>query len=193
MYFQNAEEIKSATSQDGLTWTDEAGTRVDKANAEGLTLQNVAAPTVLYTGGKYVMVYRATIAERYSSDVPNSDTQLFMWAESGDGLAFEKKGILLDSRNSQFEGLLDGPELVQWSDGTVRLYFWTYKGVYHGTLAGGTLSAPEFDYATKQADAMNKYPSDPPCDPTLAKMGSDWFMYYGQHTKGIYFATLGSG
>lgn len=30
MYFQNAGVIKSAISTDGLTWQDEAGTRIDK-------------------------------------------------------------------------------------------------------------------------------------------------------------------
>lgn len=191
IYFQRQGNIKSAISSDGLIWEDEIGTRIDVSNNEGLELENVAAPTVISTGSEYIMVYRGTINQRYANDVPNSNIQLLFWAVSGDGLNFEKKEIALDSRNGEFKGLLDGPELVQWDDGTVRLYFWSYNGVSHIVLENGTFSKQEvFDYTTPSSNPYAPFPENPPGDPTLMNVNGKWFMYYGQHTKGIYYATL---
>lgn len=191
MYFQNAGAIKSATSPDGLAWTDDAGTRVDATNTLGLVLENVAAPTVLKVGNEFIMVYRGTINEKYASDVPNSNTQLFLWATSADGLTFEKKGIALDSRNAVFQGLLDGPEFVAWDDGTVRLYFWSYLGVYHVTFDGTAFSQDaELDFTTGEPNSLVKFPPNPPGDPTLLKAGAQWYLYYGGHTQGIFAAAL---
>lgn len=189
MYFQNQGNIKSATSSDGLSWNEEPGTRMDAANNEGLNLENVAAPTVMKTGDEYTMVYRGTINERYPAKVPNDNTQLFLWATSKDGLNFEKRGIALDSRNEEFQGLLDGPEFVRWDDGSIRLYFWSYRGVYHATFANGKFSEAEFDFTTA-VDLNNRFPENPPGDPTLIKINNKWLMYYGQHGKGIFYATL---
>lgn len=189
MYFQNDGRIKSAISSDGLLWSDESETRIEKSNEFGLNLDNVAAPTVIKTGDEYVMVYRGDINEKYPAEVPNSNTQLLMWATSSDGLTFTKKGIALDSRDDEFQGLLDGPEFVQWDDGSVRLYFWGYRGVYHVTFSNGIFSEEEFDFTTS-TNPEEKFPMNPPGDPTLANINGKWFMYYGQHTKGIYYAVL---
>lgn len=187
MYYQNGGIIKSAASSDGLSWSEESGTRMNASNNAGLTLENVAAPTVMKSGSEYIMVYRGTIKEKYNSEVPNPDTQLFLWATSSDGLSFEKKGIALDSRNEMFKGLLDGAELVQWDDG-IRVYFWTYKGVYHASFGGSKFTADSApDYSTAENPRMEFAPN-PPGDPALAKINGKWFMYYGQHTKGIYYA-----
>jgi len=132
------------------------------------------------------MVYRGDISEKYSSEAPNSNTQILLWATSNDGLSFEKKGIALDSRNSELQGLADGPEFVDFN-GEIRVYFWSYKGVYHTTFKDNKFSAEEFDFSN--TPGLNFSPT-PPGDPTIIKIGDNWFMYYGQHTKGIYYATL---
>lgn len=188
MYFQQAGVIKSALSSDGINWVEEPGVRIDTNNNAGLTLENVAAPTVVNDGGRYVMVYRGTINQKYPGEVPNPNTQLFLWATSENGIDFEKKGLALDSRNSKFQGLLDGPELVKWDDGVLRLYFWTYSGVYHTEFNNNKFSEDaEFDYTTA-TNPNNPFPENPPGDPTVEKINEGWFMYYGQHTKGIYYA-----
>ncbi len=190
MYFQNMGVIKSAVSKNGLEWTDEPGVRIDTQNNLGLNLENVAAPSTMPINDAYVMVYSGTINQRYAQNVPNSDTHIFLWATSKDGLTFEKKGIALDSRNSIFVGWLDGPELVKWDDGEIRLYFWSYRGIYHIVFKNGTFSQEaKLDFTTA-SDPRRPFPENPPSDPTLAKINSTWFMYYGQHTKGIYYATL---
>jgi len=190
MYFQNSGAIKSATSTDGLTWNDEQGIRIiNTENNAGLNLENVAAPTVIKIDNSYLMVYRGNINNRYSNEVPNNNIQILLWATSNDGINFEKKGIALDSRNEEFQGLLDGSELVEWDD-EIRLYFWSYKGVYHVTYKDGKFSQDAvLDYTTSTNDYM-RFPENPPGDPTLIKINDKWFMYYGQHEKGIYYAIL---
>jgi len=191
MYFQNAGEIKSAISQDGLTWTEESGTRIKAEPFEGQAIENVAAPTTfLLEDGTHLMVYRITINKKYDYPdmLPNSNTQLFLWATSEDGLNFEKKGIAVDSRKEPLLGLADGPDLVDF-DGETRLYFWSYKGVYHIVYEDGFSEEPVFDYTTSN-NPLNKFPENPPGDPTLIKTDNTWFMYYGSHTKGIYYASL---
>ncbi len=192
MYFQNQGSIKSAVSADGLLWNTEYGARVGTSNNAGLKLENVAAPTVVKVGTEYIMVYRGTINEKYPSKVPNNNIQLFLWATSEDGLTFEEKGIALDSRNEEFQGLLDGPELVVWDDGSVRLYFWSYRGIYYTTFNNNKFSEePVFSFTTS-SNAGNRFPENPPGDPTLVRINNKWFMYYGQHGKGIFYATLGN-
>ncbi len=192
MYFQNAGAIKSAISTDGVTWQDEAGTRIDKTES-GFNLTNVGAQTTQkLDDGTYLMVYRGMIDEPYqtSEKLPNQNTQVFFYATSSDGLTFTKKGLALDSRNETLFGLADGAELVKWDDNQIRLYFWSYKGVYHISYTDGQFSTtPTFDF-TNNTDPMVKFAPNPPGDPALIKINDAWFMYYGQHTKGIYYATL---
>ena len=62
MYFQSAGVIKSAISEDGLSFVDEAGTRIDKTNSVDLTFDNVAAPTIMQDeDDRFVMVYRGLL------------------------------------------------------------------------------------------------------------------------------------
>jgi hypothetical protein len=190
IYFQNAGVIKSATSNDGLTLKDESGTRIDATNSLGLTFENVAAPsTIRLDDGTYLMVYRGTINQAYSADAPNKNTQLFLYATSKDGLTWEKKGLAIDSRNTTLEGLADGPDFVKWDDGSIKLFFWSYKGVYWSTYTNGVFSTPEFIY-TNAANSNVKYPANPPGDPTVIKINGIWNMFYGGHEKGLIRATL---
>ena len=189
MYFQNAGVIKSATSHDGLNWVDDPGVRIDK-HESGFKLEDVGAQsTVQLDDGTYIMVYRGTINQPYSGEkVPNLTTQLLLWAVSKDGLSFERNSLVIDSRNSTLKGLADGPELTQWSDGKLRLYFWSYKGVYFSILSDGQFSDPQLVYTT--ATGNNEFPENPPGDPTFVDIKGSWNMYYGQHQKGIYRAVL---
>ncbi|MBI4440401.1 hypothetical protein HY638_05500 [Candidatus Woesearchaeota archaeon] len=191
MYFQNNGVIKSAISSDGLSWKAESGARIGTSNSAGLKLSSVLAPTVIKSGNGYILVYAGAINEKYPEKVPNNEIHLFLWATSADGLDFKEMGIALDSRNDEFKGWLDGAEFTQWDDGSLRLYFWSYKGIYHTTYKNGLFSRDAvFDYTTN-GNPLNQFPENPPGDPTLAKISGKWLMYYGQHTKGIYYASLG--
>ncbi|MBI2546390.1 hypothetical protein HYV81_04375 [Candidatus Woesearchaeota archaeon] len=195
MYFQNAGVIKSATSHDGLTWVDDPGVRIDK-DEPGFILENVGAQgTIRLEDGTYIMLYRGTIDEPYrtAEKIPNKDTHIYFRATSKDGLDFEKKGLAIDSRNEVLLGAADGAEWVKWDQTSekveLRIYFWSYAGVYHAIYQEGLFSEPVFDFTNKE-DNMAKFPPNPPSDPTFAKIKGKWLMYYGQHTKGIYYATF---
>lgn len=188
IYFQNAGVIKSATSHDGLNWIDDQGIRIDRPESE-FKLENAGAQsTIRLEDGTYIMVYRGVINEEYREEkVPNKQTSLLFWATSRDGMSWEKKGLAVDTRNIVFKGWADGPDLVPWDDGAVWLYFASYAGIFHAEYKDGVFtSTPTFDYTI----GTGPFPMNPPGDPTLAKINGKWFMYYGQHTKGIYYATL---
>ncbi len=193
MYFQNAGVIKSAVSSDGLKWTDEPGIRITKKEP-GFYLENVGAQgTVRLDDDTYVMLYRGTINEPYktSEKLPNKDIHIYFWATSKDGLNFEKKGLAIDSRNETLLGAADGAEWVEWDapgQTELRVYFWSYAGVYYVIYKNGTFSEPVFEF-TNNKNPMVKFPPNPPADPTLAKINGAWFIYYGQHEKGIYYTT----
>lgn len=191
MYYQSNQVIKSAISIDGLSFTDEPGIRVDKIET-GLEIENVAASsTTILADGTYLMVYRGMINEPYSTTekLPNQFTQLFFYATSSDGLTFVKKGVAVDSRNATLNGLADGADFVKWDNGELRVYFWSYGGVYYSIYKDNKFSEPLFDFS-KSSNSNQKFSSNPPGDPTLMKINNVWYMYYGQHTLGIYYATL---
>jgi hypothetical protein len=198
MYFQQGSVIKSAISNDGLIFTDEPGTRIDKTNDQGFTFDNVAAPAVFkQDDGSYLLVYRGTINTRYATDTPNPTTQVLLMATSSDGITFTKKGLAVDSRNETLRGQLDGPSLVKWDDSKIHLFSTTYAGVYEfvydgkafgkGTLAYTTVTAPTQPSPGNIPPANNA----PPGDPTLAKINGTWYMYYGgsKDKNGIRYAT----
>jgi hypothetical protein len=183
MYFQNAGVIKSAVSSDGLVFTDEPGTRIDRTNTLGLTLDNVAAPTIAGVANSFTMVYRGTINTPYVGEkVPNSNTQLLLSATSIDGLTWDNVGHLaVDSRNSTLYGLADGPELLYFDDDdNIELSFWSYQGVFMSSLIEGKFTAPKKIFALAESTALNKFPTPTPGDPTYAKFNDTWYMYYGQ-------------
>lgn len=193
MYYQSAAVIKSAISSDGLSFTDESGTRVDKSNTDSLTFDNVAAPTIAQTDdGTFIMVYRGTINERYAANTPNATTQVLMWATSADGLSFTKKGIAIDSRNDTLDGQLDGPDLVKWDDGQYHVFMTSYTGVYESTLDSNKFSTPKLAYAGEAKQTSMGFTGAPPGDPTTAKINGTWYMYYGAtgSESGIHYATL---
>lgn len=193
MYFQSAGVLKSAISSDGLTFKDESGTRIDKSNPDNLVFDNVAAPTTIQLDdGTFVMIYRGTINTRYAENTPNATTQLLQWATSTDGLTFTKKGIAVDSRNSTLNGQLDGPDIVKWDDGKYHVFVTSYTGVYEFTFDGTTFGTPNLAYSGEAKQSGSGFMGAPPGDPTVAKIGGTWYMYYGASvtTGGIDYATL---
>ncbi|MEK6900090.1 MAG: hypothetical protein AABX05_03115 [Nanoarchaeota archaeon] len=189
MYFQNAGVINSAKSSDGLKWNDESGVRIDNKNNLGLSLERAAGPTTIYDGKKYIMAYSGAMPGKYK-DAPNSDTAVLLWATSSDGLKFEVQGMALDTRNDKYYGFADTPDLVRWDDDTIKMFFWGYFGIYESIFTGTGFTEPKIVYQAKDEDPLHRFPSSPPGDPTLGKVENKWFMYYGQHTKGIFYAVL---
>lgn len=189
MYYHNGNSIMSATSSDGLNWTDEPGIRMDVGVPDGTNISDVSEPAVRKIDDKtFLMIYTGIVNQQYSGAPTGSNKMsLFYWATSQDGLNFDKKGVAVDSRNDEFRGQVNGPEIVKWSDGTAHLFFWSSKGIYDAALKNGSFVDPRLTFAKSSSDKTGS----PPADPTLLKVGNKWFMYYQEHNKGIYYATLG--
>ncbi len=184
MYFQRNGVIMSAVSKDGLDWKLEPGIRVDRGGHYSLDDRGIGASTTIrLDDGSYLMVYRTEHDQKYCTHSPNPFSTFLFYAVSKDGINFKKKGMAIDSRNDEFCDLVDGPELVMWDDGKIHLFFWSHRGIYESVYDSGNFSEPEL--------ILNRFPGDePPADPTLIKIKDEWFMYYGQHGKGIFYAVL---
>lgn len=193
MYFQGGGGIQSATSKDGLNWVKEQGMRIDTVNNAELKLTQVGASTTTQIDdGTFVMVYRGTIDDTYDKEAPNKGTNLFLWATSSDGLNFQKQGIAVNSRNTTYLGFLDGADFSKWDD-TLRLYYWTYSGIYYSVFDGKTFTGENIAISAKSDNPMAKFSPNPPGDPSIIKIGSTWFMYYGKNNEGnqeLYYVTL---
>ena len=189
VYFQNERVIKSAISSDGLNFTDESGIRIDKPE-QGYEIDAIGAnSTYQMDDSSYLMVYSGTKENtRYDDEVPNNKIANLFYATSLDGLTWQKKGLAVSSDNTILKGWSDGAELVNF-DGELRLYFWSYMGVYYTVFKDGAFSDNIIFDFTNNTDSSRVYPQNPPGDPTLIKIQNKWYMYYGQHEKGIYYAT----
>lgn len=184
MYFQRGGAIRSARSDNGLDWTDEDGDRVGASDHRPSVHRVAASSTLRLPNGTWLMVYRGNIdGKRYAPLAPNNSTTLLFHATSKDGLTWVKRGLALDSRNQELFGLVDGPELVR-QDGSIRLYFWSYHGVYTlGYASGRFAKKPTLVFGDRKTFLRN-----PPGDPTVLRVGKQWRMWYGYHKRGIFSA-----
>ncbi len=185
IYFQRAQLINSAISDDGINFTDESGTRVkppiDTASA-------AATSTILLPDDTYLMVYRETVNGKYESNSINSVTTAFRTATSTDGLNFTLGDIIVEGRCSTFDGYIDGGELFFMND-TLHLRFWTSAGFQNQEDAG------HYDmYSLDNGKTWSAYilfdDSFIGGDPTFAKIGNDWLMYHTGYDGGIYYKAL---
>jgi hypothetical protein len=192
MYYQHAAEIYSAESTDGLTFENQQ--KIISKNE----YDTVAAPSVIQLpDGAWLMVYRADDVEKYSDMMMNQRTQLFYVAHSSDGITFDQNEIFLDSKNEQFVGHVDGPELFLHED-ILYLLFWTSagrenqedSGIYlmRSEDFGETWNDPELEVSLS---SMNLQEGQVWGDPVVLIVEDTWFMYYGQREdrSGIWYAT----
>lgn len=192
MYFQGNGGIQSASSKDGLIWSEESGVRIDtSASTDSKLTQVGASTTIQMDDGTYVLVYRATTDKTFDEDAPNKGANFLLWSVSNDGISFQSQGMAVDSQNEKYDGWLDGPDFSKWDDGW-RLYFWTYSGIYYSNFNGKTFSGDQVAIAAKSDNPMAKFAPNPPGDPTVIKIGSTWYMYYGSNNAGaqaLYYVT----
>lgn len=195
MYFQGSASqdvsqkgVMSAISSDGLNWTIEDGFRIKVGQEGEHDTENVAAPTVArLDDDSYLMVYRGSAGENSFGKMDNFSGKpvpidYLISATSKDGLSWDIKEVVVDSRNNEMRDQIDGPELFE-ADGKIKLYCNSYSGVYLLTLdkQGKPLSSPKM---VMKAGG----PDDAPCDVALVDANGKVRMYFGMHTKGIFSA-----
>jgi hypothetical protein len=182
---EGEQAITSLWSANGTDWMLEPGARLERAG-HGADVTMVGAAAVARQGDRYVMVYNGEAPTKYEPGRRDQDRLLY-WADSTDGLTFQKRGLVLETRNEELRGSADSPDLAVWSDGSLRVLFWSNRGIYMGTLEDGQLREPRLVVAkTQTGDSW-------PADPTLGRVGNDWILYYNYHHRGVYYATYAPG
>lgn len=119
LYYGGPGGILSAISQDGLTFTKEAGVRV-AAGSAGSAEMVVSDPTLVkLKDGRVRMYYKGATG----GGGPGQAAHSIFSAISADGLRFEKEGIRIDSHKTPDGGWASVPEAVLLPDGKVRIYY----------------------------------------------------------------------
>jgi len=119
LYYGGPGGILSAISQDGLTFTKEAGVRVPAGSA-GSAEMIVSDPTLVkLKDGRVRMYYKGATG----GGGPGQAMHSIFSAISTDGLRFEKEGVRIDSQQTPDGGWASVPEAVLLPDGKVRIYY----------------------------------------------------------------------
>lgn len=126
--------VRSAISDDGITWAVEDGFRLVPESypslvpSGGIQYQVTHPGVVQLADGTWLMLAAFNYGKGFDPHGASSrdQTELIVWATSADGLAFTARGIAVDSRNkATFDGYASSPDPAVGADGTVRAYFWS--------------------------------------------------------------------
>ena len=163
--------IAYATSADGVTWQAPTSL-VLTIGGEPYAIDTVGGHSILrLKDGTYLMAYIGTAGQAGS----------LFWATSPDGIAWTKKGFVIDARDeiALHHVGIDGAELVQWDDNTVKLYFRGFTGIEVVEYVNGAFTSPS---QTVIRQVNGKY-AIVPGDPTLGYYGGRWHLFHGMGPK----------
>jgi hypothetical protein len=184
LYFQQAQEIQSAISSDGLNFQMENGVRLRQTGA--LDDEGVAAPSVVQKpDGAWLMVFRATAKGRHQPTSINLVTTTLITAESLDGLSWIRGETVVDSRNDTFDGYVDGPELFYDPDGLLHLRFWSPGKPSESSNTSGQYDMTSLDDGLTWSEPLKFNDDILGGDPTYTFINETLFMYYTVLTEGI--------
>ncbi|MDQ7821585.1 MAG: Ig-like domain-containing protein [Candidatus Eremiobacteraeota bacterium] len=112
IFYGGAGELKSGTSDDGITFREESGTPVTSSDEEGI----IASPTVVSLGGgRYRMYYDA-----YKKDKLAKSNWLYS-AISDDGVSWKREGLCF--RSATDRDVASTASVVKTKEGKWRLYY----------------------------------------------------------------------
>lgn len=148
--------IGSATSNNGLKFNLEPGTRLSSSDEYGNQPAAVCdASLVKLPNGRMRMYYKAAQGQ----GGPGQATHKVYSAVSSDGINFTKEGLRIDSDKTGDNGWASVPEAIKLRDGRVRIYY--VSGDF--AARGGTMSAVSRDglIFKKEGGARVKQMVDP--------------------------------
>ena len=182
LYRQVDGAIVSATSADGLEWVEEPGVRLGRGEPGQPDGEQVADAGVVQHAGQWLMVYRGDSQDRYDDgeNRPSNPNSTLMWATSGDGLTFTKRGPVFSSQTKEFRGWAAGPD-TSVRDGEVHAYFWSFHCTYRTILRSGSWTSPECVMYEPPGPAGAR---EVLRDPTLASYAGSWRMWGGWSPDG---------
>ncbi len=122
LYYCGMGGIRSAVSTDGLSFTDEAGTRLT-GDPSSTYEKVVCDPTVVtLDDGRVRMYYKGSDGKQGG---PGTAVHKVYSAVSPDGLAFTREGLRIDPDKTGDRGWASVPEAIKLPDGRVRIYYVT--------------------------------------------------------------------
>ncbi len=137
--------ITSATTQDGLTFTADAGVRLGNG-ADGSQERIASHPWLIAVDGGYRMYYQGN---SNAASAPEPSYRVFS-AFSTDGLTFTREGLRVDQGTAT--GLIQAAHgrILRRADGVLRMWFSATPAVNGGP--GTVLGATSLDGLTFQLD-----------------------------------------
>ncbi|MEK6894212.1 MAG: hypothetical protein AABX10_02000 [Nanoarchaeota archaeon] len=188
LYYCSSNQIVSAISGDGLTFTKEQGVRI----SPGTGFESIVCdPTIVdLQDGKMRMYYKG--ADTMMGGPGNSIHKIYS-AVSSDGLNFQKEGLRIDSETSGDSGWASVPDAIILPDGRVRLYYVTAGNMQHGI--GSAISDDGLNFVKESGIRVDNL-----VDPALVKIGDKYLLFaasinerFAKVPKGIYYMESSDG
>ncbi|MEK6940017.1 MAG: hypothetical protein AABX31_04785 [Nanoarchaeota archaeon] len=187
LYYCKNEEILSAISKDGLTFTKEQGVRISPGTGFEA---HVCDPTIIdLPGGKIRMYYKGANTMKPG---PGSIHKIYS-AISSDGLSFQKEGLRFDSENDKDKGWASVPDAIVLPDGRVRIYYVTNAEAPHGIASA--ISSDGLNFVREPGIRVQKL-----VDPALIRVGDRYLLFAAsieerspRVPKGIYYLESSDG
>lgn len=151
LYYGTREGIKSSISDDGLTFTEEPGTRIQPGSLDSLEPTANDPTVVRLPDGGYRMYYKGAVGQ----GGPGQSIHRIFSAYSSDGLEFVKEGMCIDSTQTPDDGWASVPDALVLPDGRVRLYYVSDgNDVGHGIVAAVSEDGLNF---TREGPVMTSF------------------------------------
>lgn len=158
--------VRSATSDDGLTWTVE----------EGIRLESASVPCAINDGDKRVLIYFVKPPDGRTTHTENTAC-----AVSEDGIHFTL------ANDFKIEGMKTmkacDPGIIRDDEGKLRLYY--FASDFHGdpAIAPGAhaITLATSDDGIHYREIGETITREELCDPDVFRVGKEWFMFvHGQ-------------
>ncbi|PIN73742.1 hypothetical protein COV20_05995 [Candidatus Woesearchaeota archaeon CG10_big_fil_rev_8_21_14_0_10_45_16] len=187
LYYCKDEQILSAISKDGLTFTKEKGVRISPGTGFEA---HVCDPTLVdLPDGKMRMYYKGANTMRPG---PGSVHKIYS-AISSDGLNFQKEGLRIDSEISGDKGWASVPDAITLPDGRVRIYYVTNSEMPHGIASA--ISSDGLYFTKEPGIRVSKL-----VDPALVRLDDKYVLFAAsieemspRVPKGIYYLESSDG
>jgi len=187
LYYCKDDEILSAISSNGLTFSKESGVRISAGTGFE---SHVCDPTMVdLPNGKARMYYKGADTMKPG---PGSIHKIYS-AISSDGLNFQKEGLRIDSETSGDNGWASVPDALMLPDGRVRIYYVTAAGGQQGI--GSAISSDGLHFVKEPGIRVENL-----VDPALVKIGDKYLLFaasiderFARVPKGIYYLESSDG
>lgn len=167
LYYCGMGGIRSAVSTDGLSFTDEAGTRLT-GDPSSTYEKVVCDPTVVtLDDGRVRMYYKGGDGKQGG---PGTAVHKVYSAISSDGLTFTREGLRIDSEKTGDRGWASVPEAIKLPDGRVRIYYVT-GDIENNNGIASAISTDGLTFTKEPGTRVRNF-----VDPAVLRLGDGRFL-----------------